>query len=303
MKSFKAVTWLSGLVAVLGLVASALGLFWQDGGSVFTFTSLRGLVVPIYGQGLYHFDTWLIGAGTRGTDATTLVIDIPLLVLAVLLYRRGSLRGMILLAGVLAYFLYYYASLALGNAYNPLFLVYIALVSASLYAFLLTLGSIDLAALPAHFSPGLPRRGIAAYLIAVGLLLLFAWLPPLVTALVQNQAPAAVASYTTVITFVLDLAIIVPAVFVAALLLLRRAQMGYLLASLLLVLSLTIGVSLMAQGAAQLLAGVPLTAGEILQFMAPFAFLTLVGAWPTVFLFRNISRAPWQPTTVEMAHA
>ena len=59
----------------------------------------------------------------------------------------------------------------------------------------------------------------------------------------------------------------------------------------------------MAQGAAQLRAGVPLTTGEILQFMAPFAFLTLVGIWPTVALFRQFSDGTWQPTTLRAAQA
>jgi hypothetical protein len=43
------------------------------------------------------------------------------------LYRRGSLRGRLLLIGILTYFLYVYASIAFGAAYNALFLVYVGL--------------------------------------------------------------------------------------------------------------------------------------------------------------------------------
>ena len=50
----------------------------------------------------------------------------------------------ILLTGILAYFLYYGASLGLGTAYNRLFLVYIALFSASFYAFILAFTAFDL---------------------------------------------------------------------------------------------------------------------------------------------------------------
>jgi hypothetical protein len=51
----------------------------------------------------------------RGTDAVTLFVSVPLLALSFLLYRRGSLRGALLLVGVLGFFLYYSASLAFSD--------------------------------------------------------------------------------------------------------------------------------------------------------------------------------------------
>ena len=97
-------------------------MFWQDGGSPFPFTTLRGQPAQIYGQGLYRYDSVLIATGYRVADAFTLVVAIPLLVLAVLLYRRSSLIGRLLLTGTLEYFAYNYGSLAFGAAYNNLFL-------------------------------------------------------------------------------------------------------------------------------------------------------------------------------------
>lgn len=183
MNYSKVVVWLSALIAVLALVAADIGLFSQNGGSSFSFTTLHGLTVQIYGQGLYAYDTSLVAVGYRAGDAVTLVLGVPSLVLSLLLYWRGSLKGGLLLAGALAYFLYVYGSLAFGAAYNPLFLIYVALFSASLSAFVLALSSFDLRSLVAHFSPHLPRRSIAGFLFAVGLFLLVMWLglivPPL----------------------------------------------------------------------------------------------------------------------------
>jgi hypothetical protein len=51
MKTQKAVVWLSSLIVVLALVAAGIGLFWQDGGHTFLFTTLHGQTVQIYGQG------------------------------------------------------------------------------------------------------------------------------------------------------------------------------------------------------------------------------------------------------------
>lgn len=46
----------------------------------------------------------------------------------------GSLRGGLLLLGTLVCFFYLYFSYAFGIAFNPLFLVYTTLYSASLFA-------------------------------------------------------------------------------------------------------------------------------------------------------------------------
>jgi hypothetical protein len=117
------ITGLSLAIAIVSFVTSSIGLFWQDGGQSFPFTTLQGQTLQIYGQGLYFYDTVFIGAGSRGTDAVTLFLGIPLLLSFLILHRRGSLRGTLLLIGTLFYFLYVYAGFALGTViYNRLFL-------------------------------------------------------------------------------------------------------------------------------------------------------------------------------------
>jgi hypothetical protein len=145
--------------------------------------------VQIYGQGLYHYDTVATASQEKGQDVVTLFLGIPLLVVSLLLYRKGSLRGHLLLTGTLGYFLYTYGSMAFLTAYNPLFLAYVVLFSASLFAFILALTSFDLQSLTTHFSPHLPRRSIAVFLLATGLFLLVMWLGPIVPPLLRGQAP------------------------------------------------------------------------------------------------------------------
>jgi hypothetical protein len=45
--------------------AARVGLFWQDAGQPFSFTTLRGQTVEIYGQGLYRHGTTLFLSGLR----------------------------------------------------------------------------------------------------------------------------------------------------------------------------------------------------------------------------------------------
>ena len=206
MKPSRIVIWLSWLVAVLALVAAGIGLFYHDAGSSYSFTTLHGQSVLIYGQGLYRYDIPIVAVGFRAADAITLVLALPLLIISLVLYQRGKLRGGLLLAGVLAYFLYYYGSMAFGAAYNPLFLAYVVLFSASLFALVLSLRSFDVLELPTHFSAGLPRRSIGIFLIVSGVILSLVWLTlSIFPALLSSTIPIEVASYTTFITGVVDI--------------------------------------------------------------------------------------------------
>lgn len=289
MKTSIALVWLSSLTIVLALVAASVGLFWHDEGQPFAFQTLRGETAQIYGQGLYRYDTVLIAVGFKTSDAVTLVLGVPLLIVSLWLCLRGSVRGGILLAGTLAYLLYNYASMALGAAYNTMFLAYIALTAATLFGVVISITSFDRQTFPARFSDRLPRRGIAVFMIASGIALFLIWLVlSIVPALLAGGVPPEVASYTTVITFVVDMAIIAPALVVAGRLFLRREVLGYVLAPVLLVFTDVLGISLLAMGVVQQAAGL-MSIGQFIGFVVSFAILTLFALGFTVVLFRNVS--------------
>lgn len=281
------VVGLSALIGVLALIAVGAGFFWPTDGAPFTFMNVRGQAVPMYGQGLYRYDTLFTGAANRGNDGVTLLVAIPLLAYATLRYRQGSLRGSLLLLGTLVYYLYLYGSYSLGIAFNPLFLVYIALFSLSLFTFVLIFTTIDRPMLAEHLAADLPRRGIASFMIVSGLVTTVIWLQPLLDALLQNRTPALLGSYTTTITDVLDLGIITPSLLLAGIWIWRRNPLGYLIAFALLVLELMLTPMIVAQSISQLQAGIAFTPAEIIGPISGFAVLGLLALWVMVILQRG----------------
>jgi hypothetical protein len=289
MKASKTVVVLASLIVVLSLVAASVGIFYQDNGSPFEFKTLRGETVMIQGRGLYKYDSVSFAAQGIAQDVVTLLVGIPLLVVSIMLYRRESFRGKLLLAGTLGYFLYTYMSYAFGVAYNGLFLLYVALFSLSLSAFVLSIGSIDVATLPAHFSEKLPRRLVSTLLFAVGGFLVLAWSGRIGTALLDGSVPYGLESYSTLPLQAMDLGLIVPLAFVSGILLLRRSPWGYLLSSVALIKGFTMSVALIAMIVGEMLAGVQVYAGETIMFLV----LTLsIIAVTFLFLKRCEASAP-----------
>jgi hypothetical protein len=285
MKFSKTIALLTLLIAIMTVAATAAGLFWQAAGDPFAFTTVRGQTAQIYGRGLYQFDTRFFAAGYRGQDIVALVLGMPLLIFALSQFRRGLLSGHLLLVGTLGYFLYLYASMALGTAYNPLFLLYIALFSASLFAFVLAFSTVDLQQVRGR---ALPRRGLATFMVAGGVITLLVWGLPLVSALLEGRPPERLDSYTTMVTYALDLAIITPATFVCAYLALKHEPLGYVIAAPLLTLIVLLAPQIALSTYFQRAAGVPFTTGEMVGPVAGFVVLGLLAAWLFVALLRSL---------------
>ena len=164
-----------------------------------------------------------------------------------------------------------------ATAQNRVFPLYVTVFAAALFAFVHVFSSIDADQVSSRFPRRPSRRILVGYLLAVAAALTGAWLPSLIAASVDvGQIPAIVGPYTSSVTHALDLGVIVPVVVLTAVLLRRRTPLGYLMALIVLVLNVAIGLLLMGQGAAQLLAGVPMTPGEIVSKMLTFAALTVV---------------------------
>ena len=115
--------------------------------------------------------------------------------------------------------------MAVGAAFNQLFLVYVAPFSASLWAFMIAIRDIDITRLARELSR-LPRRGPAVLMLASGAATAAIWLGPILAAQLVGDQPPRLDGYTTAVTTAIDVAVIAPAAFAASLLILRRSPSG-----------------------------------------------------------------------------
>ena len=289
----RALRRLPGIVAAVGAATAVAGLLGRPSGDPTTVVTPRGQTVHLAGDGLYRYDTVFTAWGNTAADAVVLALGIPLVVTAWLRHRDGSPRGTLLLTGSLGYLLYVYANYALGAAYNPLYLAYVALLSTSLFGFVAAFCQTDRTALSAVAQdPGVPHRSLSWFLLASAAVTAVVWLQPLVSALLQGTAPERLDVYTTTVTYTLDLAVITPAAALAGVLVRRRQPLGYLLAAPLLV---TIGMLLPTIGhatALQVAAGISVTPLEVIGPVAGFGVLGVIGTRLLLRLLRAV------PTTV-----
>jgi len=280
---------LPGLVAAVGSGAAAVGLLWRPSGHPVSVVTPRAQAAQLAGDGLYRYDTVFTAAGNTAVDAVVLALGIPLLATAWLQFRAGSPRGAVLLTGALGYLLYVYATYALGVAYNPLYLAYLALLAACLFGLVAAFATTDRAALAAAAADTeLPHRFLSRFLLTSAAVTAGLWLQPLVTALLQGTTPPGLDVYTTPVTYALDLAVITPAAALAGVLVRRREPLGYLIAAPLLVTLVMLLPTITLSTALQAAARISFTAAEVAGPIAGFGILGGVAAWLLVRLLRAV---------------
>jgi hypothetical protein len=98
------------LVSALALVAAGTGVLWTGHCVGATLHNLYGEPITLKGAGLYRNDSISAAAQVIAQDVITLALGIPLLLVSPWRFRKGTLRGQLLLTGTLAYLLYTYAS-------------------------------------------------------------------------------------------------------------------------------------------------------------------------------------------------
>lgn len=256
MKTNKTILILALVIIPLALLAAGAGVFWQGSGAAFPFSTLRGETVIIRGHGLYFYDTVNSSSQEIGQDVVTLILGIPLLIAGIILTRKGTLRGRLLLTGAFGYFLYTYAAMSFLTAFNPLYLVYVALFSISLFGFILSLSGLSPVEVVSHIADRFPRRTIAIYFIIVAAFLSLAWLKLVVPPMISGTPPSGLESAITMVIQSLDLGVIVPTSLITAILLLQKRPWGYTLATVVLLKILTMGSALIAMIIGQILSKV-----------------------------------------------
>lgn len=246
--------------------------------------TLGGLLIP----DLYRDHPYIV-AQWNGQDFATLIIGVPALLIAAVLHRQFEMR--LLLAGVLAYFVYSYAFYGFVARFNDLYLLQVAILSVAFFALVFQLDQLR----PANFRVGaLSRaavRASAIFLLTVASVLTVIWMREILShMLVEGYRSSMPDGEPGTIIFTLDLGFYIPVSVYAAIAAWRNRYWGLLLTGGCLVMTALVGFSLMGMTAGLLLANMPTETGLAVFWL----LLGLSAAALSVWYLRTI-RLEWAP--------
>jgi len=230
MKYKKAISILVLCIVLVSAMATIIGISSDYGPGPYDYESIRGQIITLYGKGLYQHMSAEVAIQGIGQDYVTLFIGIPLLLISLYFAVKGSVKGRLVLAGTLGYFLVTYLFYLIMSMYNPLFLAYAFLLGTSFFAFTLTMLSFDINNLYRLFSIKAPVRFTGGFLIFNTICIGFLWLGIVVPPLIDGSIyPKELEHYTTLIVQGMDLGLLLPLAAVSGIFLIRKKPMGYLI--------------------------------------------------------------------------
>lgn len=281
----KSTTTLATIIIVLSIIASSYGIFSRGGEGKHEIKTFRGETVELYGRGLYKNESVSMASQAIAQDVVTLCLGVPLLIAALVLARKGLIKGQLLLTGILGYFLYTYGSYSFYAMYNSMFLIYVVLMSASFFSFVLAMMSFEPDKIESYFNLKLPVKFVGGVLIFIAVMVGLMWLKRIVTPLMTGAVPEGLEHYTTLIIQAFDLGFVLPAGVLAGVLLIKRKAYGYLLATVLIIKEAALLTVIIAMLISQATNGVKVGKAEFVMFPI-FALLVI---YCMVLILRNVN--------------
>ncbi len=273
----KLVSVLGAVVLVMLVVVTVCGICSFHTGYSYQIVNQYGESIRIWGAGIYAHDSYFKAPIFIGSDFTILLVAVPLMIVAFRkLKTKLSLENYIQLFSITSLVLYYSASLAFGVTYNRLHLAYVVLFGGCFF--------LTAALFVRLYGISCRRQGICTFsipkgtktfLIVAGISLFVAWLPDIISSLVKGTSLELIEVYTTEITYVLDMGLISPLMFLTLYLICKKDFVGYILLRMLLKICAVIGLLLPLQTVAQLLAGISIPLPALITKVAIFVLLAL----------------------------
>lgn len=276
-KSFKSEHRLVCILAFLLVIIAGVGLLSFKLGYDFVTVNQYADNIKMFGYGIYAHDSFFKAPIFIGSDATMLFIIVPLMIWAMFQdVKHASNKSKLILISIVSVVLYYASSIAFGITYNALCLVYITLFSISLFTLIMMIRSLDLKMLRTSAKP---VKGLRIFLIITGIALFGIWLMDIIPTWFSGESLALIETYTTEITYVIDMGLISPMIFVALHLLKKQDGLGDVIIVMTLTLCVIMGLMLPIQTVFQLMAGIVIPIPVLVIKVGVFMVLALFAAY------------------------
>jgi hypothetical protein len=288
-KRLKGIDILIICIIILLIVMTTVGLCSFETDKSYMITNQYGDNVKIFGNGIYAHDSYFKALTNIGSDFTILFLVVPMMAIALIReIKRRTIKSKLFLTAVMATVLYYAASIAFGVTYNSLDLIYIVMFSSSLFALIILVKSINTVELRKMQKWIIPSRGLNVFLIISGVSLFVAWLPDIITSLMNGKSLTLIEIYTTEITYVLDMGIISPMIFICLFLLKKKDGLGDILLAIILKMCEIIGIMISVATLFQTFGGIGLPVPALITKIGIFIILAAFAAYFNIKLYRNI---------------
>lgn len=243
--------------------------------------AIAGSIVALAVKSIYAGLTPVFLPQALAQDIANLALVAPLWLLLAALALRGSLRAYLLWLGVLTFTVYNYVIYTFSIPFGPLFLLWVAVFSMSIYALIGGIATVNHQAVKSAFTSRRATLVTGWVLIITAVLFGLLWLSEDVPALLSGARPQSLIDMAlpTNPVHILDLAFFLPAVIATGVLLIKQRPLAYTLAPTFIVFLILTGIPILLTPVVQTARGEAAAWGVVLPIGALTAVLSALLVW------------------------
>lgn len=274
---------------ILLLITTTCGIFSFDTTRSYEIINQYGDKIKMWGSGIYAHDSFFKAPIFIGSDFTILVFVMPMAIVILWKMRKEQCTEYLVRSfGIWCALLYYSASLSFGVTYNNLHLLYITVFGVCFYSVGILFTKLYAIGVRQEKVCVYPfTKGMRAFLLIAGISLFIAWLPDIVTSIINRTSLELIEVYTTEITYVLDMGIISPLMIITLCLLEQKSFIGYVLFRMILKVCMVVGIMLPIQSIFQLFGGISIPFPALITKIFIFVILAVFAVYFEYFLKRK----------------
>lgn len=208
------------------------------------FVSYAGIFI----ESTYSKETSLYAAQGTGQDIVNLFLVVPVLMLSSFFAWRKSKLGLLIWSGAIFYLAYSYTIYCFGLHFNHFFIAYCVILGLSFYSLVYFLFTSIKENVSGWYVKEFSGKSTGIFLIVVSVLFYFIWLSEIVPSILYNTIPKSITESGLLINpvHVLDIAICLPALIITGLALIKKRNLGFLLAPTMLVFCIFMSIAIAA---------------------------------------------------------
>lgn len=225
-----------------------------------------------------------LSVGFVSNDIFNLIVGLPIIIVSMLLTKKGKLVGLLCYPGALFYIIYIYMTYLLGLPFNLLFIPYLILVTLSIYTIIGLIASIDSEHVRQKLKAYVPIRTAGAILFTIAcLVIIYQTYSITITLIKQSKV-----DQIMIAQWIVDLVFASPPFIIIGFFMMRRKAIGYVTGISLLLFSSVIFIGVVPFLIVEsILTNNPVDVIGILVVLAS----SMVCFIPLLFFIRGINKA------------
>lgn len=240
----------------------------------------------IFNENTYSKETLTFAVQGIGQDIVNLFIISPLLLISSFLASKKNKIATLVWSGVIFYLVYSYIIYCFSMHFNFLFLVYCFILGLSFYSFVYFIISNLNEPIIDWYNRNLPIKTTSIFFIVIAILFYFLWLSEIIPALIKNEIPKSITDNGTLTNpvHVLDLSIVLPALFITAIFMLKKKTLGFLFAPSMLMFCILMSLAIIGMVIAMQMKGMKTD----WSLAIIFGFISLICTIILIIFLKNI---------------